>query len=64
MEINTHIHYTDMTSDLETATGEMSLSCNIYVDTRGASPSEKAQLKVILDNFYKEIRAAVYNVNR
>ncbi|NBO70614.1 MAG: hypothetical protein EBU66_07535 [Bacteroidetes bacterium] len=64
MQINTHVHYTDMTSDMETEAGEMSLSANIYVDTRGATPSEKVAIKDILDRHYKEIRSAIYAVGR
>jgi hypothetical protein len=38
MEINTHIHHSDMTSDMEKEAGEMTLQSNIYLDARGATP--------------------------
>lgn len=63
MEINTHILYNDMTSDTEN-TGEMTLNTNIYIEARGASPSEKVAIKAILDNHYKEIRSEIYAVGR
>jgi hypothetical protein len=39
--------------------GESSLNANIYFDIRGASPSEKAKIRVILDQFYADIRKAL-----
>ena len=60
MTINTQIFYNDMTSDLETEAGESTLNCNIYIDYQGAMPSEKARVKAILDQAYKDIRAALY----
>lgn len=60
MTINTQIFYTDMTSDMETETGESTFNCNIYVDCQGAMPSEKARVKTVLDQAYKDIRAALY----
>ena len=60
MTINTQIFYTDMTSDMETEAGESTLNCNIYVDCQGAMPSEKTRVKAILDQAYKDIRAALY----
>lgn len=64
MEINTHIHHSDMTSDMETTPGEMSLNSNIYLEARGASPNEKAAIQDILDRHYKEIRSEVYAIGR
>jgi hypothetical protein len=64
MEINTHIHHSDMTSDMETIPGEMSLNSNIYLEARGASPNEKAAIQDILDRHYKEIRSEVYAIGR
>lgn len=52
-----------MTSDMETEAGESTLNCNIYVDCQGAMPSEKARVKTILDQAYKDIRAALYARN-
>jgi hypothetical protein len=59
--INTQLLYNDMTSDMETEAGESTLNCNIYVDARGAMPSEKARIKAILDQAYKDIRSALYD---
>jgi hypothetical protein len=63
MTINTQIFYNDMTSDMETEAGESTLNCNIYVEAQGAMPSEKARIKVILDQAYKDIRSALYARN-
>lgn len=60
MTINTQIFYNDITSDMETEAGESTLNCNIYIDYQGAMPSEKARVKAILDQAYKDIRAALY----
>lgn len=64
MIINTHIHHSDMTSDMEEEAGEMSLNSNIFVDAKGASPNEKAAIQDILDRHYKEIRAEIYSIGR
>lgn len=58
--INTQLFYNDMTSDMEQESGESTLNCNIYVEAKGAMPSEKARIKAILDQAYKDIRAALY----
>ena len=63
MTINTQIFYNDMTSDMETEAGESTLNCNIYIDYQGAMPSEKIRVKMILDQAYKDIRAALYARN-
>jgi hypothetical protein len=60
MNINTQQFYNDMTSDMETEAGESTLNCNIYVEAKGAMPSDKARIKVILDQAYKDIRSALY----
>ena len=60
MNINTQILFNDMTNDMETEAGESTLNCNIYVEAKGAMPSDKARIKVILDQAYKDIRSALY----
>jgi hypothetical protein len=61
MNINTQLFYSDMTSDMETEAGESTLNCNIYIEAKGAMPSEKAHIKTILDQAYKDIRSALYD---
>ena len=58
--INTQLFYNDMTSYMETEAGESTLNCNIYVEAKGAMPADKARIKTILDQAYKDIRAALY----
>lgn len=60
MTINTQLFYNDMTSDMEAEAGESTLNCNIYVEARGVMPSDKARIKTILDQAYKDIRSALY----
>ncbi len=62
MIINTQILFNDMTCDMETEAGESTINCNIYVDAQGAMPSEKEKVKAILDQAYKDIRSALYEV--
>jgi hypothetical protein len=62
MTINTQLFYTDMTSDMEIEAGESTLNCNIYVEAKGVMPSEKAKVKAIMDQAYKDIRSALYAV--
>ena len=64
MQLNTHMHYSDMTSDMETETGEMTLNANLYVDARGATPTEKALIVEIMDRHYKEIRSEINAIGR
>ena len=64
MQIDTQLFYSDMTSDMETEAGEMSISANLYVNAKGSSPKEKAAIREILDRHYKDIRAEVYAIGR
>lgn len=64
MEIDTQLFYSDMTSDEQNGPGESSLSANLYVNCKGASPAEKARVKEILDRFYSEIRTEIHSINR
>lgn len=64
MEIDTQLFYSDMTSDMETEAGEMSISANLYVNAKGSSPKEKAAIREILDRHYKDIRSEVYAIGR
>ncbi len=64
MQIDTQLFYSDMTSDMETEAGEMSISANLYVNAKGSTPKEKAAIREILDRHYKDIRSEVYSINR
>jgi len=64
MEIDTQLFYNDMTADEQNGPGESSLSANLYVNCKGASPKEKAEIKKILDRFYSEIRTEIHSINR
>lgn len=64
MQIDTQLFYTDMTSDLETEAGEMSISANLYVNAKGASPKQKAAIREILERHYKDIRFQIYGIER
>ena len=64
MQIDTQLYYNDMTSDLETEAGEMSISANLYVNAKGSSPKEKAVIREILDRHYKDIRSELVEIGR
>ena len=59
MIINTQLLTNDMVSDMQEDAGETSLNANIYLDIRGVTLSEKAKLRVIIDQFYADIRKAI-----
>jgi hypothetical protein len=59
MIINTQLLTNDIVSDMQEEAGESSLNANIYFDIRGATPSEKAKVRAILDEFYADIRKAI-----
>ena len=59
MIINTQILTNEMVDDREEEAGEMSLNGNIYVDARGATPSEREQIRQILADHYGHLRAAL-----
>ena len=59
MIINTQLLTNDMVSDMQEDAGETSLNANIYLDIRGVTPSEKAKMRVIIDQFYADIRKAI-----
>jgi hypothetical protein len=62
MIINTQLLTNDMVSDMQEDAGESSLNANIYIDVRGASPSEKAKMREIIDQFYRDIKVAISTV--
>jgi hypothetical protein len=62
MIINTQILTNEMLNDMEQEAGEMSLTGNIYVDARGATPSEREQIRRILADHYGHLRAALKTV--
>jgi len=62
MIINTQLLTNDMVSDMQEDAGETSLNANIYIDARGASPSEKAKMREIIDQFYRDIKVAISTV--
>jgi hypothetical protein len=62
MIINTQLLTNDMVSDMQEDAGETSLNANIYLDIRGATPSERAKMRVIIDQFYADIRKAIRTV--
>ena len=64
MQIDTQLYYNDMTSDMETEAGEMSINANLYINARGSSPKEKTAIREILDRHYKEIRSEIYAIGR
>ena len=64
MIINTQLLTNEMVDDRQEEAGEMSLNGNIYVDARGATPSEREQIRRILADHYGHLRAALKAVNR
>jgi hypothetical protein len=62
MIIETQILHNDMDSDSDRTVGETSINSNIYISITGASPSEKAKVREILDQFYRDIKVAIRTV--
>jgi hypothetical protein len=62
MIINTQLLTNEMLNDMQEEAGEMGLNGNIYVDARGASPSERDQIRRILADHYGHLRAALKSV--
>jgi hypothetical protein len=59
MIVNTQLLTNEMLNDMEEEAGEMSLNGNIYVDARGATPSERAEIRQILAEHYGNLRNAL-----
>ena len=64
MIINTQLLTNEMLNDMEEEAGEMGLNGNIYVDARGASPSERDEIRRILADHYAALRVALKTVGR
>ena len=62
MIINTQLLTNEMLNDMQEEAGEMGLTGNIYVDARGAAPSEREQIRQILADHYGHLRAALKTV--
>jgi hypothetical protein len=63
MEVKTQIHTSDYLSDEDNGPGESSMNANIYVEFQGVMPSEKEKIRMVLDTFYKDLRAALKNIS-
>lgn len=64
MKIETQLFHNDMDHHKDDGRRdrgqrEISLNSNIFVNITDASPSEKAKIRVILDEFYADIRKAL-----
>jgi hypothetical protein len=64
MIINTQLLTNEMLTDMQEEAGEMGLNGNIYVDARGASPSERDAVRRILAEHYDQLRTALKTVGR
>jgi hypothetical protein len=62
MIINTQLLTNEMLNDMQEEAGEMGLTGNIYVDARGASPSERDEIRRILAEHYDQLRTALKTV--
>ena len=63
MNLKTQIHTSDYLSDEDNGPGESSMNANIYVEFQGVMPSEKEKIRMVLDTFYKDLRAALKNIS-
>jgi hypothetical protein len=64
MIINTQLMTNELLNDMQEEAGEMGLNGNIYVDARGATPSEREQIRRILADHYDHLRTALKSVGR
>lgn len=64
MIINTQLMTNEMLNDMQEEAGEMGLNGNIYIDARGATPSERDEIRRILSDHYGHLRAALKSVGR
>jgi hypothetical protein len=64
MIINTQLMINEMLNDMEEEAGEMGLNGNIYVDARGATPSEREEIRRILSDHYGQLRTALKAMGR
>lgn len=62
MIINTQLMTNEMLNDMQEEAGEMGLNGNIYIDARGATPSERDEIRRILSDHYGHLRAALKTV--
>ncbi len=63
MNFKSQIHTSDYISDDDNGPGESSMNANIYVEFQGVMPSEKEKIRMVLDTFYKDLRAALKNIS-
>ena len=63
MNLKTQVHTSDYISDEDNGPGESSMNANIYVEFQGVMPGEKEKIRMVLDTFYKDLRAALKNIS-
>jgi hypothetical protein len=63
MNLKTQIHLNEFVSDEDNGPGESSIGVNVYFEAQGAMPGEKEKIRMVLDTFYKDLRAALKNIS-
>lgn len=61
MIINTQLITNDMDSDYEDAAGDMIFNSNIYVEIKGATPSQRTAIRAIMRETYNKVRSELYS---
>jgi hypothetical protein len=63
MTLKSQLHTSDYLEDADIAAGEASMNGNMYFELQFVTPSQKQQVREVLDRYYKEIRAELKKIS-
>jgi hypothetical protein len=63
MTVKAQMHTSDFIEDEDNAAGEASMNGNLYFELKFVTPTQKQQVREVLDRHYKEIRTELKNIS-
>lgn len=63
MNVKSQMHTSDFLEDADSAAGESSMNGNLYFEMQFVTPSQKLQVREILQLHYNEIRAELKKIS-
>jgi hypothetical protein len=63
MTVKAQLNMSEYLEDVDNAAGESSINANMYFELQFATPSQKQQVREVIESHYKEIRVELKNIS-
>lgn len=63
MTVKSQMHISDFLEDADNAAGEASMNGNMFFELQFVTPTQRLQVREVLDRHYKEIRVELKNIS-